>query len=55
MLDANANTIEVQVDAAVLEARRAQWLPPAPNVERGVLRKYIRTVGNASNGCLTDS
>ena len=55
VLDANANTIEVQVDAAVLEARRAQWLPPAPNVERGVLRKYIRTVGNASNGCLTDS
>ena len=55
VLDANVNTIEVQVDAAVLEARRAQWLPPAPNVERGVLRKYIRTVGNASNGCLTDS
>jgi dihydroxy-acid dehydratase len=55
VLDATANTIDVQVDAEVLQARREQWRPPAPNAERGVLRKYIRTVGTASNGCLTDN
>ncbi|WP_046244535.1 dihydroxy-acid dehydratase [Hymenobacter terrenus] len=54
VLDANANTIDVRLEAEVLEARRAQWRPPAPNAARGVLRKYIRTVGNASSGCITD-
>ncbi|WP_035566824.1 dihydroxy-acid dehydratase [Hymenobacter sp. IS2118] len=53
-LDARANTIELRVEAAVLQARRARWQPPAPNAPRGVLRKYIRTVGSASTGCLTD-
>ncbi|WP_201983568.1 dihydroxy-acid dehydratase [Hymenobacter rubidus] len=55
VLDARANTIDVQVDEAVLQARRAQWRPPAPNAPRGVLRKYVRTVGTASEGCITDS
>ena len=54
VLDARANTIDVRVDAAVLQARRAQWQPPAPNAPRGVLRKYVRTVGPASEGCITD-
>ncbi len=53
-LDARANTIDLRVEAAVLQARRARWQPPAPNATRGVLRKYIRTVGSASTGCLTD-
>ncbi|ALW85417.1 dihydroxy-acid dehydratase [Hymenobacter sedentarius] len=54
VLDASKNTIDVHVDAAVLQARREQWRPPAPNATRGVLRKYIRTVGSASTGCITD-
>ncbi|WP_426059632.1 dihydroxy-acid dehydratase [Hymenobacter sp. B1770] len=55
VLDASKNTIDVRVDAAVLQARREQWRPPAINAARGVLRKYVRTVGSASSGCITDS
>ncbi|SFQ73934.1 dihydroxy-acid dehydratase [Hymenobacter arizonensis] len=55
VLDASKNTIDVRVDAAVLQARREQWRPPAMNAARGVLRKYVRTVGSASSGCITDS
>ncbi|MCC3152924.1 dihydroxy-acid dehydratase [Hymenobacter sp. BT770] len=54
VLDASKNTIDMHVDAAVLQARRDQWRPPMPNAARGVLRKYIRTVGSASTGCITD-
>ncbi|WP_449272093.1 hypothetical protein [Hymenobacter humi] len=54
VLDASKNTIDVHVDATVLQARREQWRPPAPNAARGVLRKYICTVGSASTGCITD-
>ncbi|UOQ72264.1 dihydroxy-acid dehydratase [Hymenobacter cellulosilyticus] len=55
VLDAANNTMTVLVDEAELAARRAQWTPPAVNAPRGVLRKYIRTVGSASEGCITDS
>ncbi|MCB2407299.1 dihydroxy-acid dehydratase [Hymenobacter lucidus] len=55
VLDAANNTMSVLVDEAEMAARRAQWTPPAVNAPRGVLRKYIRTVGSASEGCITDS
>ena len=29
-------------------------LRPRPNVRQGVLLKYIRTVSDASHGCITD-
>ncbi|MBX0288885.1 dihydroxy-acid dehydratase [Hymenobacter sp. HSC-4F20] len=54
VLDAGANTIDVQVDDALLELRRQQWQRPRPNVQQGVLLKYIRTVSDASRGCITD-
>ncbi|GAB2792858.1 dihydroxy-acid dehydratase [Hymenobacter luteus] len=53
-LDASTNTMEVQVDAALLELRRQQWQRPRPGVPHGVLLKYIRTVSDASRGCITD-
>ncbi|WP_139920491.1 dihydroxy-acid dehydratase [Hymenobacter sp. DG01] len=54
VLDASTNTIDVQVDDALLELRRQQWQRPRPNVQQGVLLKYIRTVSDASRGCITD-
>ncbi|MBG8555506.1 dihydroxy-acid dehydratase [Hymenobacter guriensis] len=54
VLDAGTNTIDVQVDAALLELRRQQWQRPRPSVQQGVLLKYIRTVSDASRGCITD-
>ncbi|TGD79843.1 dihydroxy-acid dehydratase [Hymenobacter wooponensis] len=54
VLDASTNTMEVQVEDALLELRRQQWKRPRPNVQQGVLLKYIRTVSDASRGCITD-
>ncbi|MBC6989763.1 dihydroxy-acid dehydratase [Hymenobacter sp. BT491] len=54
VLDAAANTIQVQVDEAVMQLRRSEWQRPPANVKQGVLLKYIRTVSDASHGCITD-
>ncbi|TGE06602.1 dihydroxy-acid dehydratase [Hymenobacter fodinae] len=54
VLDASTNTMEVQVEDALLELRRQQWQRPRPTVQQGVLLKYIRTVSDASRGCITD-
>jgi dihydroxy-acid dehydratase len=53
-LDANTNTIHLQVEEALLSLRRDKWERPAPRVDKGVLLKYIRTVSDASKGCITD-
>ena len=39
---------------AELARRRANWQQPAPRYTRGVLAKYARLVGSASEGALTD-
>lgn len=53
-IDAEANEITVHVEDAVLEQRRSQWQPPEPKYKRGVLAKYAKTVGSASEGAITD-
>jgi dihydroxy-acid dehydratase len=54
VLDATANTIDVQLSDEELEARRAAWQRPPLPAKQGVLLKYIRTVSDASHGCITD-
>ncbi len=54
ILDAATNTIDIQIEPALLELRRRRWQRPRPNVRQGVLLKYIRTVSDASLGCITD-
>ncbi|WP_205499979.1 dihydroxy-acid dehydratase [Rufibacter psychrotolerans] len=54
VLDAATNTIDVQLNEAELAIRKSNWRRPAPNVQSGVLLKYIRTVSDASHGCITD-
>ena len=53
-LDASSNTVHLHVDDALLSLRRDKWVAPEARVKRGVLQKYIRTVSDASNGCITD-
>jgi dihydroxy-acid dehydratase len=53
-LDATTNTIHLHVEEALLSLRRDQWKRPAAGVSKGVLLKYIRTVSDASKGCITD-
>ncbi|MCK2184140.1 dihydroxy-acid dehydratase [Halomonas getboli] len=53
-IDAEADTLEVALSDAELARRRAAWQRPAPRYTRGVLAKYARTVGPASEGAVTD-
>jgi dihydroxy-acid dehydratase len=54
-IDATANTIAVDVDAAEMAERRKAWAAPPHKVSHGVLKKYINTVRPASEGCVTDA
>ena len=54
VVDAERSEINVMVDAAELERRRASWQRPAAYTERGVLAKYARLVSSASEGAVTD-
>jgi dihydroxy-acid dehydratase len=54
-IDAHRLLIQLNVDAATLEARRARWQPPPPRYTRGLLAKYMRLVSTASLGAITDS
>jgi dihydroxy-acid dehydratase len=53
-VDATENRIDLEVDDATMARRRAAWTPPPPQATRGTLAKYIRLVGSASEGCVTD-
>ena len=54
VIDADTNRLDVEVDAAELERRRAAWTAPPYKCERGTLYKFIKNVKNASEGCVTD-
>jgi len=50
-IDADNNEISTDAD---LEARRPDWVQPAPRYTRGVLAKYAKLVTSASEGAVTD-
>lgn len=53
-IDAEADTIDVDLSDAELARRRQAWRQPEPRFARGVLAKYARTVSSASTGAVTD-
>ena len=53
-IDAEADTIALDVDDAELARRRAAWARPEYKARRGTLYKYIKNVKSASEGCVTD-
>ncbi|MFT5925300.1 MAG: dihydroxy-acid dehydratase [Rubritalea sp.] len=53
-IDAQTNTIHLEVADEELAKRKKQWKQPALKFKRGVLYKYAKTVSNASKGCVTD-
>ncbi len=53
-IDADANTLTVDVSDDELAARRAAWVMPPYKAQRGTLYKYIKLVKTASEGCVTD-
>jgi len=53
-IDAETNTISIEVSEEELQKRRQNWKAPNLKFERGVLYKYAKTVSSASKGCVTD-
>jgi dihydroxy-acid dehydratase len=53
-IDAEANTLSVDLSEEELARRRAGWVAPAPRFMQGVLYKYVKSVASASQGCVTD-
>lgn len=53
-INAETNSIQVQLSPEDIQARRAAWNAPALKASNGTLYKYARTVSTASKGCTTD-
>ncbi len=53
-IDAEKNVLDVEVSEAELARRKSQWKMPPYKATRGTLWKYIKSVKNASEGCVTD-
>jgi dihydroxy-acid dehydratase len=54
VIDAEARTIDLMVDAAELERRRPNWKVPEPRYTTGALAKYARLVTGAERGAITE-
>jgi dihydroxy-acid dehydratase len=53
-IDANARLLQLNVSAAELATRRANWQPLPPRYTKGVLAKYAKLVASSSVGAVTD-
>jgi dihydroxy-acid dehydratase len=53
-IDAETNSISLEVSEVELQKRRQKWKAPDLKFKRGVLYKYAKTVSSASKGCVTD-
>jgi dihydroxy-acid dehydratase len=55
VIDVRNHTIDLEVDAAELAARRVDWKLPEPRYTRGVLAKYARLAQGAERGAVTEA
>ncbi|TGO37228.1 hypothetical protein BHYA_0102g00130 [Botrytis hyacinthi] len=53
-ISAESNTLSMDVSDEEIAERLKSWKPPKSAVNRGVLAKYARLVGDASHGAMTD-
>ncbi|MEM6961400.1 MAG: dihydroxy-acid dehydratase, partial [Myxococcota bacterium] len=53
-IDARSRSIQLEVDESTLQSRREAWSAPPVSVRHGLLRKYVRLVRPASEGCVTE-
>jgi dihydroxy-acid dehydratase len=53
-LDVANQTLDILVDSAEFDSRRAGFTPPPPRYTRGVLAKYRKLVGSAAQGAVCD-
>jgi len=55
VVDADAGSIDVKVEASELDERRAEWKPLPARYTTGVLAKYARLVTGAERGAITEA
>ena len=53
-LDVANMTLDILVEPAEFDSRRAGFTPPPPRYTRGVLAKYVKLVGSAAQGAVCD-
>lgn len=53
-IDAKYRTIDVEISATEMTARRTAWVAPPFKATNGTLYKYIKLVQSATEGCVTD-
>jgi dihydroxy-acid dehydratase len=53
IFDIQARRLDVELPAAELSARLAQWTEPVPRYTNGVFAKYAALVSSASEGAIT--
>jgi hypothetical protein len=53
-IDLPERKLDVELSAAELRARRAQWHPPAARYTRGWLSRYAAMVTNAGRGAVLE-
>ena len=53
-IDAHSRQLQLNVEDAELEQRRANWQPPKPRYTAGVMAKYAKLVSSSSLGAVTD-
>ena len=53
-IDAEKKTLQLNVPQEEIDKRFKSWKAPAYKVTQGTLRKFIKTVSSASEGCVTD-
>ena len=54
-IDAETNTLSVDLSDEEIEKRKNNWAQPPYKFSKGVLYKYIKSVSTASEGCVTDN
>lgn len=54
-IDAENRELRLHLEDPVISHRLAAWRKPEPSATRGVLAKYARLVGSASEGAVTDN
>src|SRR6185369_1448007 len=53
-IDAHKLLVQLNVDEAEIERRRARWVAPKPRYTRGVLAKFAKNASTASRGAFLD-
>jgi len=54
IIDAERKVIDWEVSESEIASRRSAWTAPPYRVQKGTLFKYIKSVKDASQGCVTD-